>query len=183
MSVLWFNEPGDGWTYFKEEAVRLARGGHDVTVLCPRNGNDFKGPEKVKVYRCRSFHIVARGFIIEPFSYLAMLSKVIRAAPVPDVLYEDTSAAYPMSLPFKLFWKLKGKEVPMIVGMHGQLKEMTGRRFWQPIAEAFLHIVPRITYRFADAVLISGENCRERAISLGAPREKIQVMPFGLKEG
>lgn len=181
MSVLWFNEPGDGWTYFKEEAVRLARAGHDITVICPKDGQPFQGPENVRVYRCRSFHLIERGFIVEPVSYLRMVSKLLKEAPSPDVIYEDTSGAYPMSLIPKLYFRLKGRRVPMVVGIHGQLREMQGRGAPGVVAEVFLRSVPRFAYRLADAVLISGENCRERIAELGAPRSKVRVMPFGVR--
>jgi glycosyltransferase involved in cell wall biosynthesis len=181
MPVLWFNEPGDGWTYFKEEAMRLARRGHSVVVLCPHKGLQFSGPEDVTVYRCSSRFVVARAFIINPFSFVRMMNKVLREVGHIDVVYDETSGLYPMSVALRLWFRFRKQKVPIIVGVHGQMRDLENRGLLTLLFESYLNVINRLAYMVADRVLISGENCRKRVESLGASRAKTQVMPFGLK--
>lgn len=182
MPVLWFDELEGGWSYFKEEARRLAGQGNSVVIICPHPGGQFRGPEKIKVYRCRSYLMVARAFIIDPLSFLRMMNRLLREVGPIDVVFDETSGLYPMSLALKLWFRFRRKKVPMVVGVHGQIRDLDNRGPLTVLFEAYFNTVTRLVYAAADRVLISGENCRARVRSLGAAPEKVQVMPFGLRD-
>jgi len=181
MPVLWFDEPPGGWTYFKGEAERLTREGHEVVVICPHLGRPYSSEPGVKVYRCASTYLMGRVFVIHPLSFLRCVSSVFRDGKRFDVVLDETSGLYPISLAVWLWTRMRGRRTPIMVHVRGQLKDLVGRGFVSRLFEMYLHTAGRLSYMLADRVLISGENIRPRVLSLGASPSKLRLIPFSVK--
>jgi glycosyltransferase involved in cell wall biosynthesis len=179
MPVLWFDEVQGGWTYFKEEAVRLTKLGHQMIVVCPHPGrSEFEG---VRIHRCRSYWVTGRGFVINPFSFFACMGKVFRETGMIDLVYDDTSGLYPMGFALWLWFKLRRRKTPIVCHVHGELKDLSNRGLLSAVFEFYLNVVARLEYLVANKVVISGEKVRRRVVSLGANPKKVVVVPYGLK--
>lgn len=181
MPVLWFDEMPGGWTYFKEEAVRLARLGHEIIVLCPHPGKQWGGKEPIKVYRYKSYWLTGRAFVINPFSFILCIVRLFKELKDIDIIYDDTSGLYPLGFLLKVWLVLRRTKLPIVCHIHGELKDLSNRGLLSVAFELYLNIIARVEYMVADSILLSGDKIRPRAISLGADSRKLKVVPYGLK--
>lgn len=181
MPVLWFDEIPGGWTYFYEEAERLARHGHEVVVVVPHSGKQYSGRENVRVYRCSSIYLVARAYVINIFGFVKMMLKVIGSERPFDIVYDTTSGILPLSTVYRLWFMMKRKKTPIIVHIHGEMKDLRGMGLLSTVFEIWLNVIARTTYRIADKVLIADKRLYRRAVELGAQPSKISVVHVGTR--
>lgn len=184
MPVLWFDEVIGGWTYFKEMAQKLADAGLKVIVLSPRaRGNKQKEEfKKITVYRYRSIYVPKIPLLlIDPINFFLTLKRVIQEHKSVDIIYDTTSGLLPSSIFIKFFFRLKGKKVPLVVHVHGELKEFSSRQILSLMFELYLHFVTAVCFYEANKLLVTGEKIIPRILSLGAPIRKIKIIRVGLK--
>jgi glycosyltransferase involved in cell wall biosynthesis len=184
MPVIWFNEVPGNWTYFKEMALRLSDTGLKIVVLSPRaKGNKPKEEiEGVTVYRYSSIYISQIPFLlINPISFLSVLKEIIKTEKHIDLVYDTTSGVLPSSLLIKLLFKLKGREIPLILHVHGELKDLKSKGLLSFLFELYLRMVASLCYALADKVLLAGEKILPRVLSLGAHPKKLKIVRVGLK--
>ena len=185
MLVLWFDETPGGWSYFKEMALHLAEAGLKLSILSPRAKNN-KRVEKlgnnITVYRCTSIYFPQIPFLmVNPYDFLQTLKRIFREDSPFNLIYDVTSGLLPFSPIIKLFFKLRGIRLPLVVNVLGELKEMKSKGFLSLLFELYLHIVARLCFTVADKVLIAGRKIAPRALSLGAEVDKLEIVKVGLK--
>jgi len=184
MLVLWFDEVPGKWTYFKEMALRLADAGFNVIVVSPRaKGNKRK--EKVKdvvVYRYSSIYFPQIPLLlVNPIDFLSTLKGIIQKEKSIDLIYDTTSGILPLSSLAKLLFKLKGKKIPIVIHVHGELKDLKSKGLLSLLFELYLHTVARYCFVTADSILLAGEKIYSRVLGLGANPNKIKIVRLGLK--
>lgn len=184
MLVLWFDEVVGGWTYFKEMALRLANAGVKVIVVSPRAKHN-KRKEKIKgikVYRYSSIYFPQIPLIlVNPIDFLSTLKEIIKEEKHVDLIYDTTSAILPSSLLAKLLFKLKGMKIPLIIHVHGELKDLESKKLLSLLFELYLYSVTRLCFAIADKILLAGGKILTRVLSLGAHPNKLKVVHVGLK--
>ena len=185
MPVLWFDEVPGGWTWFLEEAQKIARRGHRVVVLCPRKdpGQYYKGTDNIGVYRFASHPFVARTFLISPFGFLSAVSRLMEREGHIDVVYDTTSGILPVPLLCGLWFVIKRERTPIYVHVHGQMRDLRGKGLVALFFELYLNVVARLNYSVATRIFIMGENCRERVIQLGGRADKVELLANGFQYG
>lgn len=184
MSVIWFDEVPGKWTYFKEMALRLSDAGLKIIVLSPRaKGNKPKEViEGVTVYRYSSIYISQIPLLlINPISLFSILKEIINTEKYIDLIYDTTSGVLPSSILIKLLFKLKGREIPLILHVHGELKDLKSKGLLSFFFELYLRLVASLSFALADKVLLAGEKILPRVLSLGAHPNKLKIVRVGLK--
>jgi glycosyltransferase involved in cell wall biosynthesis len=186
MPVPVFDEIPGKWTYFYEEAMRIARGGHQVIVITPFAGQQYQGPEDIRVYRCPSVYPVPRASsppAVNVLGVVSVLRRVFHNEKPIDVIYDSASGFLPISIACRLWSRMKGIKIPIIIHVHGRLEDLRSRSVLRILFELYLHTVARISYRIADKVLITSMDVYPRVISLGAEPGKIAVVHLGTRYG
>lgn len=184
MLVLWFDEVSGSWTHFKEMASRIANAGFKTIVISPRAGDNKRKEEveNVTVYRCSSLYIPQIPLLlVKPIDFFSTLGKVLREEKSVDLVYDTTSGIIPLSPFVKIFFKLKGISVPLIIHVHGELRELKSRRLLSILFETYLNIGARFCFAMADKILLAGEKIAPRVFSLGARPDKVEIVRLGLK--
>ena len=184
MLVRWFDEVPGKWTNFKEMALRLADAELKILVLSPRaKGNKRK--EKVgdvTVYRYSSIYFPQIPLLlVNPIDFLSTLKGIIQKEKSIDLIYDTTSGALPLSLLAKLLFKLKGIRIPLIIHVHGELKDLKSKGLLSLLFELYLHTTARCCFATADSILLAGEKIYPRVLDLGATSDKIKIVRLGLK--
>jgi len=184
MPVLWFDEVPGKWTYFKEMALRLSKWGLTIIILSPRaKGNKPKEEnEGVSIYRYRSLYIPQIPLLlINPISFLSSLKRIINEKGYIELIYDVASGLLPSTILAKLFLKLKGRSVPLIVHVHGELKDFKSKRLLSFLFELYLRFLASLCYVMASKILLAGERILPRVISLNVHPSKIKIVKIGLK--
>ena len=184
MLVPWFDEVPGKWTYFKEMALRLSNAGLEILVLSPRaKGNKPKEEiEGVTVYRHSSVYIPQIPLlIINLIDFLSTLNRIMSKEKRIDLIYDTTSGLLPSSLIAKLLFRVKGRRVPLIIHVHGELKDLKSRKLLSFLFELYLHSVATLCFATADKILLAGEKLIKRVSSLGAHFNKLKIVRVGLK--
>jgi glycosyltransferase involved in cell wall biosynthesis len=180
-----FDEVPGGWTYFKEMALRLAGAGVKIFVISPRAKGKRRKDKigNVMVYRCSYFVYVPQMplLLINPIDLLSTLRKIVREEKSIDMIYDTTSGAIPLSLIVKLFFELKGTSKPLVIHVHGELKELKSKRLLSLLFESYLHVGARMSFAIADRILLAGEKIAPRVLSLGARPSKVEIVRVGLR--
>jgi len=184
MLVLWFDEIPGGWTYFKEMASRLADVGLKINVVSPRAKGNKRRNEvgDVTVYRCSSVQFPQIPLpLVNPIDFLSTLKEVIQNEKRIDLIYDTTSGTLPLSLLAKLLFKLKGIKIPLVIHVHGELKDLQSKGPRSILSELYLHTVASLCFAVADKILLAGEKIVPRALGLGSHPNKLKVVRLGLK--
>lgn len=184
MLVLWFDEVSGSWTHFKETSSRIANSGFKTIVISPRARGNKRMEEvgNVTVYRCSSVYFPQLPLLlVNPIDFLSTLRKVLQEENSIDLVYDATSGTLPLSPFVKIFFKLKGISVPLIIHVHGELKELKSKRLLSLLFESYLHIGARFSFVMADRILLAGEKIAPRVLSLGARPAKIEIVQLGLR--
>ena len=181
MPVLWFNEISGGWTYFYEEAIRLAQSGHQVIVVCPHPGGPYTGSLDIKVYRCTSTNLVARAYVVSALSFVSTMKRVLLHEKTMEVVYDTTGGLLPFAIACKVWFMLKRRKTPILVHVHGEMKDLRGRGFISFLFEVYLNTLARLTYTVANRVIIMDPANAPRIIKLGAPVRKLRYVRVGTK--
>jgi len=184
MLVVWFDEVPGGWTYFKEMALRLSDAGFNICVISPRiKGN--KQIEKignVTIYRCSSLYVSQIPLlIVNPFDFFSALKMIFLREKQIDLVYDTTSGLLPLSLMAKFFFRLKCINIPLVVHVHGELKDFKSKSFLSLVFELYFHSITTISFAFAEKILLAGERIVPRVLSLGISPVKLRIIKLGLK--
>lgn len=184
MPVLWFDEVPGGWTYFKEMALRLANVGLKIIVVSPRAKGNKRREEvgDVTVYRCSSIYFLQIPLLlVNPIDFLSTLKGIIQKEKHIDLIYDATSGALPLSLLANLLFKLKGMRIPLVIHVHGELKDLKSKGLLSLTFELYLHMIARFCFAIADKILLAGEKIAPRILGLGAHPNKLKIVRLGLK--
>lgn len=185
MLVLWFDEVPGTWTYFKEMASQLANAGLKVIIVSPRaKGKKLvEEAENILVFRYSSFCLSGIPLpFINPLSFLSTLKRILQREKRINLIYDTTSGLLPSSLLVKILFKLKGTKIPLVIHVHGELKELKSKgALTSLLSELYLHLVTRFCLAMADKVLLAGERIVPRVLSFGVKPEKVRVVRVGLK--
>jgi glycosyltransferase involved in cell wall biosynthesis len=100
---------------------------------------------------------------------------------LPDLIYDTTSGVLPASILCKSWFKLTRTKVPILLHVHGELKDLQSRGLFSLLFELSLNTIARISYRIADRVLIAGARIYPRVVRLGAKPSKIAIVHVGTK--
>jgi glycosyltransferase involved in cell wall biosynthesis len=119
--------------------------------------------------------------VIDPIDLFWTLGKIVQEEKSIDLIYDTTSGAIPLSLLVKLFFKLKGTSKPLVVHVHGELKDLRSKGFLSLLFESYLHIGARFCFAVADRILLAGEKITPRVLGLGANPSKLEIVHLGLK--
>jgi len=184
MLVPWFDEVPGGWTYFKEMALRLADVGLEIIIVSPRATSNKRREEAggITVYRCSSVYFPQIPLLLtNPLDFLSTLKEIIHKEKRIDLIYDVTSGVLPFSLFAKLFFKLKGVRLPLIIHMCGELKDLKSKGLLSLLFELYLHMIARFCFAIADKILLAGEKIGSRVLGFGAHRNKLKIVRVGLK--
>lgn len=176
----------NSWSYFKEMALRLANAGFKIIVLSPRAkvSKRKENVENIIVYYCSCIICFPQIplVIVNPFNFISTLKIIMQEHKRLDLIYDTTSSGLPLALITKFFIKLKRREkIPLIIHVHGELKELKSKKILSFFFELYLHIVSRLSFAMADKILLAGERIAPRVLGLGANPDKLKVVRLGLK--
>jgi glycosyltransferase involved in cell wall biosynthesis len=160
------------------EAVALVRDGYRVCVICPTAPGFERAHETldgVDIYRYRAYEASGRldylieytwALICEFFLALRIYGanrfRIIQACNPPDTIFLIAR-----------FFKLLG--VRFIFDQHDPAPELYEAKFHRKdLLYSLSCVAERLTYRSADAVMVTSESCRELAMTRGGvPAERI----------
>lgn len=184
MPVLWFDETTGGWTHFKEMASRLSLSGIKILVFSPRAvcGKRIETMGNITIYRYSSIYLPQIPLLIfNPIDFIKTLTRVSSEVSSIDLIYDTTSGLLPVSPIIKLFFRLRGLKLPLVISILGELKEMESKGFLSLLFEFYLNIVARFSFSLSDKILLAGAKIVPRALSLGANPKKMEIARVGLK--
>jgi glycosyltransferase involved in cell wall biosynthesis len=127
----------------------------------------------VKVFRQDVIYLPQIPYVIPIRSDL--LNKIIKIYEI-DVIHAHTVEFVSSYFAFKEARKLKK---PFVVSLHG-MKRTTGRIFVDIVSNILDYTISRKIVKSADAVVALSDELKRRAVSLGAPLERIRVIPNGV---
>ncbi|HET6997988.1 MAG TPA: glycosyltransferase family 4 protein [Solirubrobacterales bacterium] len=182
VAMLLENNPYPQDVRVRSEAESLVRGGHQVTVVAPREPGQPRR-ERVAGVRVRRFHLpdtpasplgfVAEYAIANAHLYFAAIAELLRGAQVvhlhnpPDTLFGVGFLA-----------RLLGREV--VFDHHDLAPELFEAKFGDPRIAAVLRYFERLTFRASTLVVAANESHREVARERGkVDPERIVIVRNG----
>lgn len=187
--------PGETTAPFIEEiAAGLVRRGHTVHVVAPFHRDVRRAPTERGVHLHFFRYSPARALNVWGYAEslqadVGLKGAVLAAAPLAlgagtlamlkltTTVHFDLMHAHwviPNGPPAALVARLRG--LPLVVSMHGSDVYLAERA-------APLSLTAAATYRAAGAITACSGDLRARALRLGAPADRVRVIPYGVDPG
>ena len=161
-------EAGGAEVHLQETFKRLARSGHQVTLLCCRfpgaaETEQVDGIEFIRYGGKWTFNLTVPWFYRRHLAHRSF-----------DVIIEDLN-----KIPFLLPWFIKGP--PVMVLLH-HLFGATFYRETNPVLATYLYLMERLIPRVYRGCLIEvvSESCRDELVHMGMSTDRISVVHNGL---
>ena len=187
--------PGETTAPFIEEiAAGLVRRGHTVHVVAPFHRDVRRAPTERGVHLHFFRYSPARALNVWGYAEslqadVGLKGAVLAAAPLAlgagtlamlkltTTVHFDLMHAHwviPNGPPAALVARLRG--LPLVVSMHGSDVYLAERA-------TPLSLTAAATYRAAGAITACSGDLRDRALRLGAPADRVRVIPYGVDPG